>query len=453
MRSGYSQTAVADSPAYSPRSQWSERRPNWWLRLASYGWDQPQGTIEGRERVRRSRLTAWLVLGLLIADMVLLPLGLGDPATLTSVLVGGLGVLVAAALNRFGFLASSGIVLVGIIGAAVIGALIGLPQGQLTLDALPAYDLLVMTVVVGATVLPRAATFVVAAINIALIVGDFYLQPFAKDLHDEVYPPAGTTGVFASPTEAIVGLLARPIALQVIIATVAYLWVRSADEAIRRADRAEEIATLEHTLADQKRQLDVGIQQLLQTHVRVANGDFSARAPLGQDHILWQISSSLNNMISRMQRAGQAEHQLRRTEEELRRLAAAIDDAQAGRQPLWPVPTGTAADLIIERVARGQRRRAPGSAPLDPGLAAQLGMSATPQGWPSQSSAPLSQSGYGPQGWPSQSSTPLGQGDHWGHMPGSPGQGAGFGQGMPELPATSPWAFPAQEPDQQDYQG
>src|SRR5205823_6519767 len=103
--------------------------------------------------------------------------------------------------------------------------------------------------------------------------------------------------------------------------------------------------------------------------------------------------------------------------------------------------------------------------------AAQLGMSATPQGWPSQSSAPLSQSGYGPQGWPSESSAPLSQsqqagqgwpspsstplaaGDRWGQAHGPQGQAPGFGQGMPGLPATSPWAFPAQEPDPMDYQG
>ena len=111
-------------------------------------------------------------------------------------------------------------------------------------------------------------------------------------------------------------------------------------------------------MADQKRQLDIGIQQILQTHVRAANGDYSARAPLGQDNILWQIASSLNNLLSRLQRSGQAEHQLRRTDEEIRRLAAAIDDAQAGRKPIWPAPTGTAADLILERI-RGGRRSAP----------------------------------------------------------------------------------------------
>jgi hypothetical protein len=40
-------------------------------------------------------------------------------------------------------------------------------------------------------------------------------------------------------------VIAQPIALQLIVATVTYLWVRSAQRAIARADRAEEIAELQ----------------------------------------------------------------------------------------------------------------------------------------------------------------------------------------------------------------
>jgi hypothetical protein len=381
---------------------------------------------------------------MLVADIVALPAGAtaqtaGDMATLSAILVLGVGMLIAAGLNRAGLVSTAGTLIVLLLTGAVMGAVVSAPNGQLDTIYLPAYDLLAIGVVVGASILPRIAAFVIAFLNIGLILGDFYLQPKVGDLALQLQ------------TRGVLALVARPVALEVIVAVVAFLWVRSADEAIRRADRAEEIAALEHTLADQKRQLDIGVQQLLQTHVRIANGDFTARAPLGQDHLLWQIASSLNNLVARMQRAGQAEHQLRRTEEELRRLAQAIDDAQAGRQAFWPVPTGTAADLIIERVARGSRRRVAAPAPMDPGLAASLGINPTPQGWPSQSSTPLSQTPYPAQGWPSQSSTPLAPGDRWGQEAPSSGPAMGFGQGMPDPPANNPWAFPSQEPDQPEY--
>ncbi len=408
------------------------RRPNWWLRVASSGWQRPQMTVEQRELARRSRLLAWILLGLLAVNVVLLPIGIGDPATLVALLVSAAGIILAVALNRLGQVTPAGLLLVALICAAVIGDLASFPNG-LSVDALPAYDLLVIPVVVAASVLPRAAAFGVAALNCALIALDFFLQPHAPDLAAEIAQYGGLTA-------GALALLARPFGIQIIIAVVAYLWVRGTDDAIRRADRAEEIAALEHSIAEQKRQLDVGIQLLLETHVHAANGDFSTRAPLRQDNVLWQISYSLNNLLARMQRAVQAEHQLTRTQEELRRLAAAIDDAQAGRQPLWPAPTGTAADLILERIARGQRRRSVPTAPYDQGQPVGFGQTPGGMGWPSLSSQPLGQSPFS-QLPPSQ---PLGQSpyapDQW-----QPRDRVDEGQ---QPPPANPWILPADQPEQ-----
>lgn len=320
--------------------------PTWWLRITSAGWEYAAQTVEERDLARRSRLASWVILGLLVTDVVLVPGGIAVKTTLAAVIAGFIGLLIAALLNRQGHVSAAGTVIVLVISCAFIYVMAYLPGG-LSLVYLPTFDLLVISTVVAASVLPRVWVFGVAALNIGLVVGDFVLQPHAPDVARAVH------------TYGAVSLVVRPIALQIIVAAVAYLWVRGTGDAIRRADRAEELADLEHTIADQKRQLDVGIQQILQTHVRAANGDFSARAPLGQENILWQIAASLNNLLSRLQRAGLAEHQLHRTEEELRRLAAAIDDAQAGRRPIWPAPTGTAADMILDRITHGTRPAAP----------------------------------------------------------------------------------------------
>ena len=66
------------------------------------------------------------------------------------------------------------------------------------------------------------------------------------------------------------------------------------------------------------------------TLVRVANGDFSARAPLTQDNVLWQLSASLNTMIARQQKVSDAHYQLQRASGEVGRLADAIRQARAG---------------------------------------------------------------------------------------------------------------------------
>jgi hypothetical protein len=106
--------------------------------------------------------------------------------------------------------------------------------------------------------------------------------------------------------------------LQLIIASTLYLWARSTELALQRADRAEEIVGLEkrenerkQLELEQKSQLDTGIQQILQTLVDAANGDLSARTPLGQDHMLWQVSVALNNLIARLQSLSNTESELR----------------------------------------------------------------------------------------------------------------------------------------------
>lgn len=405
-------------------------RPNWWLRLTSSGWDGPQMTIEERERVRRSRLASWIILGLLVVALVLVPAALTDMPTLESLTAVIIGILLAALLNRTGHVTLAGSLLVALVIGADLGALVSATPGLDTIY-LPAYDLLAIAVLIGVSILPRGAAFLIAAINVAAIVADFFLQTKVGDLAHQYQQ------------EGALSLLARPIALQIIVAAVAYLWVRGTEDAIRRADRAEEIAAMEHATVEQKRQLDYGIQLILDTHVRAANGDFSARAPLTQENVLWQIAASLNNLLSRLQRAGAAEHQLRRTDEEIRRLATAIRDAQQGRPPIWPAPSGTSVDLLLELIGRGAQggrgmRQAP---PLQPppspqsapqtGGYSQMGGFGQPAGFSQPAGFPPASSqatGPYPQPWPG-SFTP-------GQMP----------QPQPEPAAQdNPWINPGDE--------
>jgi hypothetical protein len=299
---------------------------------------------------------------------------------------------------------------------------IGAPEGQLSLQLVPSYDLLAMAVLVAASILPRPTTFIVAGVNSLLIWLDFTFQPHAQDL--QAYVTA----------QGALSQIARPIALQLIIATVAFLWVRGTDEAIRRADRAEELAAMEHQLADQKRQLDLGIRQILDTHVRVANGDYTARAPLTQDNVLFQIAASLNTLLNRLGRAAQAEYFMQRTTGEIVRLRDSLVAARAGRQPLWPAPSGTPVDALIEVLA------APGMQPGMQRPPAQL----PPNAYPGVATSGLDPA-YGPNSGPfaagaanSQPVTPFGAAPRGGFEPsgqfgafGAPGPTSGGQAGRP----------------------
>jgi hypothetical protein len=327
-----------------------ERQPNWWLRLTSMAATPGDMSFAGRERVRRSRLASWLILGLFVVELLLIPLAIGSEGTVLALVFGFVGQIIVVVCNRMGWATLCAVILVIIVGGGVFGSIISEPNG-LTMFDLPGYDALTITVIVAASILPPASGFVVAVIDAVLVVADFALQPHAADVvtNLQLYGP--------------VALLARPIALLIIVAVVAYLWVVGTHREIRRANRAEEVAALEHAYAEQRRQLEIGINQILATHVRIANGDYNARAPLNQDNLLWQIAVSLNNMVERLKasmtqaaQASRAAYQLGRTEDEARRLALALRDLQQGRQPVWPQPTGTVIDELTVIIATRPQR-------------------------------------------------------------------------------------------------
>ncbi|MGH2482659.1 MAG: hypothetical protein ACRDHW_23680, partial [Ktedonobacteraceae bacterium] len=216
--------------------------------------------------------------------------------------------------------------------------------GGLTTYLLPQFDLMVQAEFVAITLLRPKSVFLMAFLHCAFIVGAILFLPYS----------AGFAPVLAANKYEI---FLRPITLQIIVAFVTYLWVTSAHQAVKRADRAEVIAELERREVERqqqeialKRQLDEGIQNILQTHVQVSNGNFSARAPLKQENVLWRISYSLNNLLARLQSLHYAEQELQRAKAETARLVEAIHRARLG-QPLKLERTGTYLDPLILELA------------------------------------------------------------------------------------------------------
>jgi chromosome segregation ATPase len=102
------------------------------------------------------------------------------------------------------------------------------------------------------------------------------------------------------------------------------------------------IARLEEQLEMERRTLDEGIKLILDTHVAVANGDLSVRAPLTQNNVLWQIARSLNMLLDRLQRASRAERELQRVTQAINSTVQTIQHATQSNQtlslPLTQVP-------------------------------------------------------------------------------------------------------------------
>jgi hypothetical protein len=316
----------------------------WWYHLTAPSEPPPNARLGQREAARRGRLASITLLFMSVVTVLPIPVALifHNVALLGALIVTLLINGIALVLNRRGKLVAAGVLFVTILDVGFMLSLLTTPGG-LDVSNLPTFDLLAEALLVSVAFFPPWSIFIVLLVNSLFILLDLAFQPHAAALGH--YLAVNTYDV-----------LIRPIILQIIVAGVTFLWVRSATDAIVRADRAEELATLEQQKLElqerqleQKRQIDYGIQQILQTHVLVANGNFKARAPLAQDNILWQIAWSLNNLLARLQHYHQLENEQKRTAQALEQFVEAIRVAKAIGQPISIERTGTIIDrLIIE---------------------------------------------------------------------------------------------------------
>jgi hypothetical protein len=333
-------------------------RAPWWLRLASASPYRPLQTLSDRELARRSDLIAWLTFGLLSALPLLALIALDDREALLALIGLALGLGFTLLLNRMGLVTVAGSVLLGVVAGAIWGYMLASPLG-LTMGQLPNYDLLAVTVVIAASVLPRASAFVVAALNSAMIVTDYLLRPHNANLIVDA-------ALYSSVTQQTVSLLVRPIALNLALAVVAYLWVRGTDRAIRRADRAEELAVLEARELERAQTLEEGVGYVRQTIAQWAHGDLKARVPVMPVPALRTMCDELNGFIIAFSYLANADAHLRRLQGEVSKLTVALDQWAQGRAAVLPTPSGTALDRVLELLAQMRRRASRPSAPPPP---------------------------------------------------------------------------------------
>jgi hypothetical protein len=329
------------------------RSTNWWLRQTSWGWNLPGGApLWLREQARKSRLASWILLGLFIGMLVLTPLAIGDMRSQFILGLWIVGLVGATALNRQGWVTAAGVVLVALLSGGILLANLASPIG-LTMGELPNFDAYVVSVVLAATLLPRLMTFLVAAVNTLLIVANYLFQPHNANITQDA-------ALYSSETVQTLSLLVRPIALQLVLAVVAYLWVRGAEEAIRRADLAEEVVILQRREQTRTFALQEGVRYLQQALSQWVTGDVRHRIPAMPDPVLEQVREDLNLFIDRFGPDRQASFALYRLQEEARRLTMALEDWLSGRPVVWPAPSGTALDRAME-LLRVSRSRPPSS--------------------------------------------------------------------------------------------
>lgn len=346
MSANYSSVRREDAADFS-RAEASERDTSvlrWWYRLTAPKLVTTDTNLQARELSRLGRLTSATLLIVILLVLAAEPVAIfGPDKSLIFILLIPVAIdIIALIFNRLGKITTAGVLVIIGIEVGLVLSILGpaLGRGGLTTYLLPQFDLMVQAEFVAITLLRPKSVFLMAFLHCAFIVGGVLFLP-----HSAEFIPILAGNEYE--------IFLRPITLQIIVAFVTYLWVTSAQQAVKRADRAEVIAALERREVERqqeelalKQQLEEGIQQILQTHVQVSNGNFSARVPLNQANILWRISYSLNNVLSRLQSLNHAEQELQRAKAETARLTEAIHQARLGH-PFRLERTGTHLDPLI----------------------------------------------------------------------------------------------------------
>ncbi|GER90840.1 hypothetical protein KDW_50020 [Dictyobacter vulcani] len=327
---------LPDSAAFVMKEQEEKSFLSWWYHLVEP--DKRKVKIED-DPLNRTRIASIFLLISFLACAAFIPAGL--TSTNYHVLPAVIGLIIATFLamifNKQGKIRWLGITLVIAVDAALISIMLSYPHFELTQNSLPIYDLFVLSIIIAVSFLPARNVIYIALFNCAFICLDLIFQPHTPDLHQVL-------------TETDYTILLRPIAIQIIVAFITYLWVRNATRAIERANQAELIAQLESQMVQQKKELDIGIQILLQTLVEAANGNLNVRAPYSQENVLWQVGSAVNMLITRLQRTAVNEQELKKIKSELARMIQGVRETKRTHMTFYHMPGGTDLDPLISEL-------------------------------------------------------------------------------------------------------
>ena len=287
-----------------------------------------------REQVRRKQIVTiilWVVVAFQLAG---LPgaIAMHSPLAIGTVVLGLILCGIAMIFNYFGNVAVVSLLLIAVIDLGCGLMLLTSPMGLDTSD-LPVFDVLLVSELIAVSLLPAVSVFPVAVSNIVFIILDLTFQPHTMGLD------------MMLKSNMAYNTVSQPILLQAVVAVISFVWVRSALNALARADRAEEIAELRRREAelqqrelDQRHELDQGVEYLSHVLVTAANGQRNVRAVLAQDNVLWRIGNAINLLLTRLSRANQAEIENQRLRSELFRVSEALHRSRIVPPPPRTVP-------------------------------------------------------------------------------------------------------------------
>jgi len=317
----------------------------WWYRI-SLPRRSPDQSPADRERSRYARLTTNFTLLIVIITVLFTPvsfLNAYNPAAPVIASAGLACVLLALVFNKLGLniVGASLIVLSSIIN--VTGTMITNPLDP---TLVPIFSTLVIPLVLAGALMPPVAVLIVGAFNSVLIILIGIFQTHTADYN-------------AMLQKGLISIsLVLPVMLQMVVALVIYVIMRNLITTIRRADRAEEIITLQAEIAEfeqnrvnEQQQLEEGIAVIAQVHLEIARGNLNSRVPLGSENVLWQIAVPLNNLLNRVQQWKGAVDQLEYIQTKVKEATQEIEEGRRFRRPVsFKRRTGTVIDPLLAEI-------------------------------------------------------------------------------------------------------
>ena len=331
-----------------------------WRTLTAPAFPSANAAFAEHERARKGRLLSSMLLCIFVLQALLLPLQIITGFMLWQSALATSAYAVALVFNRRGAVYIAAALIVALADCAIFVSVWTIPDQKTDM-----MWVFIIPELIAVSILPAAVVFPIATCQSALIVADLALQADAPQF------------VMLRSQHAYY-LLGAPIAAQFFVALVAYLWVRSAEYALRRADRAAEFLALRRREDERQREIEDGVRQILATHILVANGNFAARVTRLNDPLIWRVGVSLNTLIIRLTRLSRVEAALGREDRLARQLADALTAYRNGAPLRLPARSGDGLpiDAVLaalssvvggaESVAPSGPLRAtrPGSAPM-----------------------------------------------------------------------------------------
>lgn len=314
----------------------------WWYSFTTPPRPSTNANFVRREADRKARLLSSVAFFFLATLILFIPGALFMPLGILLVVFGAIfGTIIALIINRMGKTTFAGFVVALAAEAALtIGIQVMTPMDAASIQLYDLYTIIELLVV---SLLPARYVFVAAFLNSLYIGIDLAL------LHPR------TPGLNEALQTQLIPALVRPIGLQLMVAGVAFIWVSNATRAIIRANRAEMLATLEHTVAEQraaiereKLELEESIQQLVKAHVDAANGQIVTRIPYPPAKALWPLVGVINSLWVRLHHSQQIDHELQQLKQAIAAYNDRVQRAVASSQQSLPmVRTGTDLDALM----------------------------------------------------------------------------------------------------------